>query len=172
MRFLHISTDYLGPQVTFHPRVPLCASVSEDRTSPRICVAATVELCLKGLTFLRTEHVMYVYQAIQPESIDWDSPRRLVPDWEVSEEVWITQPCRFKFLYPIYVLRDHENCEVKYRRAGRIGKALQRLSVAIESGESDLDSACWEVKLSMDADDADAVVEALRSQYLSLQMNT
>jgi hypothetical protein len=46
---------------------------------------------------------MYVYRAVRPRGIDWDSPRYYVPDWEETEEVWIKEPCEFKIVCMVFV---------------------------------------------------------------------
>lgn len=88
----------LGQFVVLDPYIPRRASVSEDVTIPRIPVCAEVGECLRAITTLHLKDRGWVYRArMKPRpQIDYDSPMKLVPDWEDTNEVWITEAVGFE----------------------------------------------------------------------------
>lgn len=97
--WFHISAQFLGTWVTLEPRVPLAPAINEERQTPRISVAASVDQCLAGLTALKLPPHAYVYRASGPiRHLDTDTPARAVPDWEQSEEAWILTPQQFRYV--------------------------------------------------------------------------
>lgn len=103
---LHITSRYLGQEATFNPRLPNRPSIDEDRTVERVPVCSTVDECLAAITALKAPPVGYLYRLKgSPRSfgVDYDSPMRLVPDWEQSNEIWLTRPAPFVFQYAISI---------------------------------------------------------------------
>jgi len=103
MKLYHVSYRYLGERVRLEPRLSIEARIGREPGPPRICVSDSIEGCLWAITKSKLQKLMYVYQALRPRDIDFDSPRQHVEDWEVTQEVWILQPTDFKFLYAIEV---------------------------------------------------------------------
>jgi hypothetical protein len=96
----------LGGERTFTPRCGWAGkAVGEDTSIPRISVATDIDHCLLGITWGKARPEYFVYLAVQdwPAGLDWDGPRDLVPDWEVTEEVWIREPARFRLVGRIAV---------------------------------------------------------------------
>ena len=105
MKLFHVSNKYLGEEVVMEPKVPLGQSLTERvgkyKDVARICCSDTIEKCLIGITKLKVEKVMYVYQPVGKFSIDWDSARNACDDWELTDECWIVEPTKFKFVTAI-----------------------------------------------------------------------
>ena len=105
-RMFHISDKYLGDDITMTPRVPSGQSLSEIHSKykliPRICCSDTIEKCLAGITKLKIKEEMYVYELKDRKvQIDWDSPRDCCDDWELTDEVWLIEPAKFKYVKKI-----------------------------------------------------------------------
>ena len=98
MELFHVSRKDLGPEVTLKPRAGWQGkAIGEDTKIPRISVATSIENCLRGITWVKAPKVAWVYKLKgRARGIDWDSPRDLVPDWEITEEVWLREPNRFQ----------------------------------------------------------------------------
>lgn len=93
----HLSSDDLGDYPTLEPRLPRTPAAREDKTIPRIAVAASVDECLAGITALKANGRYHVYRLRgQARGADYDTPARLVPDWEQTNEVWLLEPNLFR----------------------------------------------------------------------------
>lgn len=113
----HISFSYLGEEAELSPRIPHRPAIGEDKAIERIPVCSTVDECLIAITALKAPQIGYVYRlAGQAKSygVDYDTPMRLVPDWEQSNEIWLTRPAPFAFQYAIEI--DASLGSISWRR--------------------------------------------------------
>jgi len=120
MQLYHVSSKYLGEEVTLIPRIPPSQSLQERqgkyRDVPRICCSDTIEQCLRGITKLHLEKRMYVYRTVGKIDVDWDSPRQACDDWEVTDEAWLHEPTRFKLVCVIEPNTDVAEDEFSYKK--------------------------------------------------------
>jgi len=108
MKLFHVSSKYLGETVGLCPRIPLGQSIYERqgrfKNIPRICCGDTILKCLYGITKMKLNKIMYVYiAASRTRNMDFDSPRDACNDWEITEEIWVTEPTEFKFISAIRI---------------------------------------------------------------------
>lgn len=120
--WFHISTQFLGRSVVLEPRLPQAPAVGEEKLTPRISVAASVEQCLAGLTALKLPPRAYVYRVHGPvKQLDTDTPAKVVPDWAKSEEAWILSPQRFRY---VGAIRCETSATVDLRSGAQIGEEI------------------------------------------------
>lgn len=113
-RFRSLSEAKEHYSKVIYPRIPNTAGIYEDKTTPRICVAPTIEGCLTGIKLLgrlrrclaaNEDAMSYetlgleVYPIIilefdVPESILYKPLKHQVPDVDITNEYWITQPIK------------------------------------------------------------------------------
>ena len=107
MELYHVSSKYMGDEVMLKPRIPIGQSLAEYHSPyknvARICCSDTITKCLSGITSMHAQKTMHVYKPIGRLVIDWDSPRNACDDWEDTDECWIIEPTKFKYLYSIEV---------------------------------------------------------------------
>ena len=119
MKLFHVSDQYLGEELRLEPRIPTEGLIRWEPKVPHISVCNSIVRCLEGITKTHLTEVMFVYRAIRPEELDFDTPRESIDDWERTEEIWILTPTEFRFLYPVEVslsLYDDEPPEYKVIR--------------------------------------------------------
>jgi len=122
-KLYHVSQKYLGKEVVLTPRIPPGQSVEELRSRyakvPRICCSDTIERCLLGITKLKIQKLMYVYEPVGNYQVDWDSPRHATSDWDITDECWIVEQCKFRFVGTIKCDTNIFDPEVKYKKLRR-----------------------------------------------------
>ena len=124
------------PRSWFEPKVPYTAMPEEDKTTPRICGAPTLEGCVTALspigTFRRClnanedaksyendEEVYPVFVVTFSDSHDWVKPtKEQVPDVQLTDEHWLLAPAlptniELKWLdaYSIDIKEDEDTCK-------------------------------------------------------------
>lgn len=105
MDLFHVSRQDLGQEVTLTPRAGWQGkAIGEDTKTPRVSVAADIEHCLLGITWVKAPKTAWVYKLKgRPRGIDFDSPQLKVPDWETTEEIWLLEPNKFRLVGTISI---------------------------------------------------------------------
>ena len=116
----HLSDNPNLDGVVLKPSIPKLKFDDENGTIKRVCFSTTIDGCLQGLypiypdtslddpryTSFKGEY-LYVYEPVNSDfsCVDTDTlvKKRLVPDAEISKEVWITSPVKVKLVGTIYV---------------------------------------------------------------------
>ena len=116
----HLSDNPNLDGVVLKPSIPKLKFDDENGTIKRVCFSTTIDGCLQGLypiypdtsldnpryTNFEGEY-LYVYEPVNSDFsyVDTDTlvKKRLVPDAEVSKEVWVTSPVKVKLTGKIYV---------------------------------------------------------------------
>ena len=126
MKLFHISSKYLGEEVELIPKIPRGQSLSELHSRykliPRISCSDTIEKCLLGITEFKCQPKMFVYRPTGRFHIDWDSARHCCDDWETTDECWIVEPTKFKFVCAIEVPLDND--WLKYTKIKGVSNAV------------------------------------------------
>lgn len=77
------------------PRVPtnfFTKNGYEDNTTKRICFSTSVDKCLTALSQNNTNKYFYVYKPKSIPKIIYKPNKKAVPDSEITDEIWITDP--------------------------------------------------------------------------------
>lgn len=124
----HVSEKDLNNKV-LTPRVPrnswFIDNGYEDGKTPRICVAKTIDNCLTALGDDIKDMIFNVYSL---EKADKDLITKIptkeeVPDVEITNEIWILNEAKCKFLYKIKILNNVK--EFTYKIDGKIYSAWE-----------------------------------------------
>ena len=116
----HLSDNKNLDRKILKPSIPKLKFDDENSTTKRVCFSTTIDGCLQGLYPIYPDTSLddprytsfngkyfYVYEPINSDFsyVDTDTlvKKRLVPDAEVSKEVWITSPVKVKLVGKIYV---------------------------------------------------------------------
>ena len=104
----HISKEDLSNKILV-PRIPTNSwfidNGYEDNKTPRICVAKSMDNCLTAIGDDSKDMVLNVYalEKVEEELIIKKPSKEEVPDAEVTNELWILNKARCKFLFRIKV---------------------------------------------------------------------
>lgn len=116
----HLSDNKNLDRKILKPSIPKLKFDDENSTTKRVCFSTTIDGCLQGLYPIYPDtslddprytsfngKYLYVYEPINSDFsyVDTDTlvKKRLVPDAEVSKEVWITSSVKVKLVGKIYV---------------------------------------------------------------------
>lgn len=94
----HLSAVGLGPEAVLAPRVPRDQMPFENRTVRRVCVAPSVEGCLKALSgcfYNRGEGTWHHYVTDVPPDLLFEPIA--VPDAFLTGEMWLLEPVEFVY---------------------------------------------------------------------------
>lgn len=93
--------------MTLQPRIPknyLTDNGYEDNETPRVSMAPTIDKCLAGLSQNLEDKSFYVYAPKEIKKCEVYKPNtRAVPDCEITEELWITNPVELKEIKQIKI---------------------------------------------------------------------
>ena len=104
----HVSEENLNNKV-LTPRIPTNSwfidNGYEDNKTPRICVTKSIDNCLIAIGDDIKDMVLnvYVLEKVDEELITKKPSKEEVPDVEVTNELWILNKARCKFLFRIKV---------------------------------------------------------------------
>lgn len=92
----HLSAEPLGGRVALRPRVPRDRMPFENRSVRRVCVASTVEGCLKALRgCFYNRGVWHHYVTAVPRDLLAEPVG--VPDVHLTGELWLLEPTEFEY---------------------------------------------------------------------------
>ncbi len=104
----HVNKENLSNKV-LTPRIPknswFIDNGYEDNKTPRICVAKSIDNCLTAIGDDIKDMILNVYalEKVEEELIIKKPSKEEVPDVEVTDELWILNKARCKFLFRIKV---------------------------------------------------------------------
>lgn len=103
---------------TLVPRIPenyFTKNGYEDKETPRVCFAPTVDQCLMALSQKTTNMPFYVYSPDDISKLDVYKPnKKAVPDVDITGELWTLQPTKLKEVGRILCQEDAGKDGLKY----------------------------------------------------------
>lgn len=97
-KLFHVSSKYLGREVTLNPRIPEYAEESmEDSTTPRVSLASIVEEAIGAADVLGEVDKFYVYELINKPKLVYPTEEQ-VPDVKQTGEVWAVTPAKLRYI--------------------------------------------------------------------------
>ena len=143
-KLYHLSDNKNLDGVVMKPSIPKLKIKDEDGSIKRECFSTTIDGCLQGIypiypdtslddpryTSFKGEY-LYVYEPANSDYsyVDTDTlvKKRLVPDAEISKEVWIITPVKVKSTGKIYVYAYDSANPFTYTWKGKTTKKVTGL---------------------------------------------
>lgn len=101
MKFYHASMNDSLHNTTLSPRIPLNKFDSEDNTTLRVCVSASILGCLSATPRYSIGDIVYIYEC---ESDNYIQPSiEQVIDAPITGEIWITEDVQMKYFCKIKI---------------------------------------------------------------------
>jgi hypothetical protein len=112
-----ISEKKIDKNTTLQPRVPdnyMTKNGYEDSTIKRISFAPSVDQCLMGMSYNCSNKLFYVYKPQNTTNV-YKPNTKLVPDSDITGELWITEPTKLKMVGSVLCTGDSGKDGLKYK---------------------------------------------------------
>lgn len=115
-----VSSEFFEENEIIFPRVPtnyFILNHYEDYLTPRICFGRSINDCLMSLAKDLKNEKLYVYNISEDSDITSPlvAPIHIVPDYEITHEIWVTNPIKLNCIGRIEVKDSTgEGYEYKY----------------------------------------------------------
>lgn len=106
--YYHVSEKKLPD--TLYPRVPdnnYTYHGYEDYLTKRVCFGPSVDKCLVGLAANLKDKTFFVYIFEDINNIAYHPTQKEVFDVDITNEVWIKEPAKIKYIGKIKVIKDN-----------------------------------------------------------------